>query len=85
MAKETSSTTKGARRCTNPDCEFGGRWIVGGMRLLPNGKFSCLGQGCHTVYEALEVIDPANEDCGLGVGQLSPTACRPRATPGPTR
>jgi hypothetical protein len=59
---EASSTTKGARRCTNPDCEFGGRWIVGGMRRLKNGKFSCIGKGCHTVYEAREVIDPANDD-----------------------
>ena len=63
--KEASATTKGARLCTNPDCEFGGRWIVGGMRVLKNGKFSCLGKGCHTVYEGREVIDPANPDYGL--------------------
>jgi hypothetical protein len=59
---DVSPRTKGARRCTNPDCEFGGRWIVGGMRRLKNGKFSCIGKGCHTVYEAREVIDPANDD-----------------------
>jgi hypothetical protein len=62
-----SPKTRGARRCTNPDCEFGGRWVVRKMRLLRNGKFSCLGKGCHTVYEARAVIDPANEDYGLYV------------------
>jgi hypothetical protein len=65
--KEAFSKTKGARRCTNRDCEFGGRWIVGGIRVLKNGKFSCIGKGCHTVYEAREVIDPANEDYRLYV------------------
>jgi len=65
--KEASAKTKGARRCTNPDCEFGARWIVGGMRRLKNGKFSCIGKGCHTVYEAREVIDRANEDYRLWV------------------
>jgi len=34
--------TKVACGCANPDCEFGGRWIVGGMRLLKNGKVSCV-------------------------------------------
>jgi len=65
--KEATPKTKGARRCTNPDCEFGGRWIVGGMRMLKNGKFSCLGKGCHTVYEARVVIDPTNDDYRLWV------------------
>ena len=37
------------------------------MRLLKNGKFSCLGKGCHTVYEARDVIDPANADYRLWV------------------
>lgn len=63
----TSPAAKGARRCTNSDCEFGGRWVVRKMRLLRNGKFSCLGKGCHTVYEARDVIDPANEDYRLYV------------------
>jgi hypothetical protein len=35
--------------------------IVGGMQVLKNGKFSCPGKGCHTVYEAREVIDQTNE------------------------
>jgi hypothetical protein len=35
-----------------PDYEYGGRWIVGNMRLLRNGKSSCLGKGCRTVGEA---------------------------------
>ena len=61
MTRRRSVRDQGARRCTNPDCEFGGRWIVGGMRLLKNGKLSCIGRGCHTVYEARDVIDPANE------------------------
>jgi hypothetical protein len=65
--EEASRQAKDARRCTNPDCEYGGRWIVRGMGLLKNGKFSCLGKGCHTVYEPREVIDPANEDYRLYV------------------
>jgi hypothetical protein len=28
---EASPRTKGARRRTNPDCECGGRWVVGRM------------------------------------------------------
>ena len=35
------------------------------MRLLLNGKFSCLGKGCHTIYEARDVIDPGNADFGI--------------------
>jgi hypothetical protein len=50
--KEASPSSKGARRCTNPESEFGGRWIVGGMRVLRNGKFS----------KAREVIDPGRGD-----------------------
>ena len=65
--KEASAKTKGARHCTYPDCECGGRWIVGGMRLLWNGTFNCLGKGCQTVYEARDVIDPGNDDYGLYV------------------
>lgn len=64
---EVSPRAKGARRCTNPDCENGGRWVVGKMRLLRNGKFSCLGKGCHSVYEAREVIDPGNDEYPLYV------------------
>ena len=64
---ESSPRTKGARRCTNPDCEYGGRSVVRKMRLLRNGKFSRLGKDCQTVYVAREVIDPANEDYRLYV------------------
>jgi hypothetical protein len=67
IATEASPQAKGARRCTNPECEYGGRWIVGGMRFLKNGKFSCLGKGCHTVYRPEQVIDPANGDYWLWV------------------
>jgi hypothetical protein len=59
---EISAKTKGTRRCTNPDCEFGGRWIVGKMRVLRNGKLMCTGRGYHSVYEPREVIDLRNED-----------------------
>jgi hypothetical protein len=62
---DVSPGTKGARRCTNPECEYRGRWIVGGMRVLKNGKFSCIGKGCHTVYEPRDVIAPANPDFRL--------------------
>jgi hypothetical protein len=37
------------------------------MRRLKNGKFSCLGKACHTVYEARDVIDPTNDDYRLYV------------------
>jgi len=53
---EVSSRAKGARRCTNPDCEFGGRWMAWGLTRLENGKFLCTRRECHTVYEAREVI-----------------------------
>ena len=62
-----SSRSKGARRCTNPDCEYGGKWIAGKMRLLRNGRWLCTGRGCHSVYDAAEVIDPANDDYRLYV------------------
>jgi hypothetical protein len=62
---EASPRTKGARRCANPACEYGNRWVVGKMRLLRNGKFSCLGKGCHTIYEPREVIDPSSDDFGI--------------------
>jgi hypothetical protein len=65
--EDSSPGTKGARRCTNPECEYGGRWIVGKMRRLKNDKLSCLGRGCHTVYEAREVIDPGSDDYRLWV------------------
>jgi hypothetical protein len=35
------------------------------MVRIKNGKLLCTGKGCHTVHEAREVIDPANEDLGL--------------------
>jgi hypothetical protein len=66
--QEVQPQTRGARRCLNPDCEFGNRWIVGEMKLLPTGKFTCLGNGCHCVYEPREVIDPGSPDYELFVG-----------------
>ena len=69
IVEAASSRTKGARRCTNPECEYGERWMVRTMTRLKNDKLLCLGKGCHTVYEAREVIDPANaEDWRLWVG-----------------
>jgi hypothetical protein len=38
------------------------------MRVLLNGKLSCLGKGCHTVHEPREVIDPESEDYRLWIG-----------------
>jgi len=64
---EASPRTKGARRCSNPQCEYGGRWVVGKMRVLRNGRLLCTGKGCHTTYDAHEVIDPENEDRRLYV------------------
>ena len=37
------------------------------MTRLKNDKWMCLGHGCHSVYEAREVIDPENEDYRLYV------------------
>jgi hypothetical protein len=64
---DVSPTTKGARRCTNPECEYGRRWIIGKMRRLKNGKLSCLGRGCRTVYEPRDVIDVGSDDFRLWV------------------
>lgn len=64
---EASPKTKGARRCTNPNCEYVGRWIVGRMVVLRNDRLLCQGRRCHTVYEARDVIDPENDDYGLYV------------------
>lgn len=60
-----TSLTKGARRCTNPECEYGGRWVVGRMVVLRKGRFLCRGRGCHTTYDAREVIDPESDDYPL--------------------
>jgi hypothetical protein len=67
MLPEVSPRTKGARRCTNPNCEFGGRWVARKMVRLKNGKWLCTGRGCHSVYEARDVIDPGNDDYRLWV------------------
>ncbi len=32
-----------------------------------NGNWLCRGRGCHTIYEAREVIDPDNDDYKLWV------------------
>jgi hypothetical protein len=65
--RDNRRSTKRARRCTNPECEYGGRWIVGRMVVLRNGRFLCRGRGCHSIYDAAEVIAPENEDYGLYV------------------
>ena len=64
---EVSPRAKGARRCTNPECEYGGRWTARTMTRLKNGRWLCNGRGCHTVYDAREVIDPANDEYRLWV------------------
>lgn len=64
---EVSPRTKGARRCTNPECEYGSRWVVGKMVVLRNGRFLCRGRGCHSIYDAADVIDPENEDYRIHV------------------
>jgi len=62
IVDDSSPRTKGARRCTNPDCEHGGRRVVGKMVRTKNGKLLCRGKGCHTIYAPSEVIDPENDD-----------------------
>jgi hypothetical protein len=46
---DTSIDPQGIYECVflvaTPDYEYGCRRIVGNMRLLRNGKFSCLGKG----------------------------------------
>ena len=64
---EASPRAKGARRCNNPDCEYGGRWIVGKMKVMRNGRFLFTGRGCHSTYDPREVIDPGNDDYRLYV------------------
>lgn len=64
---EVLPRTKGARRCTNPECEYAGRWLVRTMVVLRNGRFLCRGRACHTVYDPGQVIDPENEDYRLYV------------------
>ncbi len=53
---DTYMDPRGVYECVffvaTPDYEYGGRSIVGNMRLLRNGKSSCLGKGCHTVGDA---------------------------------
>jgi len=61
------SRTKGARRCTNPECEYKGRWLMRTIVRTKNGNWLCRGRGCHTIYEAREVIDPDNDDYKLWV------------------
>ena len=68
MRADVSPRTKGARRCTNPECEFGGRWVVNTMKVTTNGRLLRIGKGCHTICDPAEVIDPENEDYGLWVG-----------------
>jgi hypothetical protein len=38
------------------------RALVRTMVRTRNGKWLCRGRGCHTIYEAREVIDPESED-----------------------
>jgi hypothetical protein len=35
--------------------------------VLRNGCFLCRGRGCHSIYDASEVIDPENDDYRLWV------------------
>jgi hypothetical protein len=65
--RDVSSRTKGARQCTNPECEYNGRWLVRTMTRTLNGRWLCLGRGCHTMYDANEVIDAESEDWLLWV------------------
>jgi hypothetical protein len=37
------------------------------MVRTKNGKWLCRGHGCHTMYDARDVIDPENEDWRLFV------------------
>lgn len=62
-----SPHTKNARRCTNPDCEYGNRWVVNKMRVTMNGRLLCTGKGCHSIYDPVEVIDPESPDYAIYV------------------
>lgn len=74
--KTVTARTKGARRRTNPECEYAGRWLVPTMVLTKNGKLLCRGRGCHTIYEPREVIDdPENEDYRLWVKPVREESC----------
>jgi hypothetical protein len=41
------------------------------MTRLKNGRRLCLGRGCHTVYDAADVIDPDSDDYSMWVGERS--------------
>jgi len=65
--EDASPRAKNARRCTNPECEFGGRWVVNKMKVTMNGRLLCTGKGCHTIYDPAEVIDPESSDYAIYV------------------
>jgi hypothetical protein len=35
------------------------------MVVLRNGRLLCRGRGCHTIFDAAEVVDPKNDDYRL--------------------
>jgi hypothetical protein len=40
---------------------------VGKMKVMRNGRLLCTGKGCHTIYDARDVIDPDNEEHAIYV------------------
>ena len=60
--KEMPAKTRGARRCTNAECEYAGRWFTGTMTRAIYGKLRCNGANCGVLHEPADVIDPENED-----------------------
>jgi hypothetical protein len=56
---EIGPRSPGARRCTNPACKYGGRWVCG--RMVPNAERQLICVGCYVVYEPRDVIDPDSE------------------------
>jgi hypothetical protein len=69
---EVSARTKGARRCTNPDCEYGGRWIVRGMTRLTTsgGVVPVIAVFCVYVADNCQGMGVANQPAGTAARRV---------------
>ena len=67
--EDASPRTNGARRCTNPECEYGRGGSSDGWSCSRTAGSCADGRGCHTIYDAAEVINPENDDYWLLVSR----------------
>ncbi len=64
-AAEVSPRTKGAGDARTSNASTAVVGSSAGCGSFGTGNSAVLGKGCHTVYEAREIIDPANDDYGI--------------------